>query len=151
MPAFSRTVKRKINQAPRFYYFDVALPNYLLHRQNLQPGNDEFGHAFEHLLIQEIIAYLGYNNIENALSYWHTYSGYEVDTVLGDAQVAIEFKSSTEVKSRHLRGLKAFKEEHPDARLIIVSLDIQCRIFNNVEVMPATHFLQQLWQGNIYK
>lgn len=151
VPAFSRTVKRKINQAPRFYYFDVALPNYLLHRQNLQPGNDEFGHAFEHLLIQEIIAYLGYNNIENALSYWHTYSGYEVDTVLGDAQVAIEFKSSTEVKSRHLRGLKAFKEEHPDARLIIVSLDIQCRFFNNVEVMPATHFLQQLWQGNIYK
>lgn len=151
VPAFSRTVKRKINQAPRFYYFDVALPNYLLHRPNLQPGNDEFGHAFEHLLIQEIIAYLGYNNIENALSYWHTYSGYEVDTVLGDAQVAIEFKSSTEVKSRHLRGLKAFKEEHPDARLIIVSLDIQCRIFNNVEVMPATHFLQQLWQGNIYK
>lgn len=151
VPAYNRTVKRKINQAPRFYYFDVSIPNYLLHRHDLQPGSDDFGHAFEHLLIQELIAYLGYNDIENALSYWHTYTGYEVDAVLGDAQVAIEFKSTHEVKSKHLRGLKAFKEEHPDARLIIVSLDPHPRIFHDVEVMPVTHFLDQLWQGSIYK
>ena len=150
VPAFRRTVKRRINQAPRFYYFDVALPNYLLHRGNMQPGSEDFGHAFEHLLMQEIIAYLGYHDIENALSYWHTYTGYEVDAVLGDAQVAIEFKSSQEVQSKHLRGLKAFKEEHPAARLIIVSLDVQPRILHDVEVMPATHFLQQLWQGKIF-
>jgi predicted AAA+ superfamily ATPase len=151
VPAFSRTVKRRINQSPRFYYFDVAIPNYLLHRRDLQPGSEDFGHAFEHLLMQEIIAYLGYNDFENALSYWHTYTGHEVDAVLGDAQVAIEFKSSAEVKSKHLRGLKAFKEEHPGARLIIVSLDPQPRVFHDVEVMPATHFLHHLWQGNIYK
>jgi predicted AAA+ superfamily ATPase len=150
VPAFSRTIKRRINQAPRFYYFDVALPNYLLHRNNMLPGSEDFGHAFEHLLMQEIIAYLGYHDIENALSYWHTYTGYEVDAVLGDAQVAIEFKSSQEVQSKHLRGLKAFKEEHPDARLIIVSLDIQPRTFHDVEVMPAIHFLKMLWQGKIY-
>lgn len=151
VPAFSSTVKRRINQSPRFYYFDVAITNYLLHRHDLQPGSEDFGHAFEHLLMQEIIAYLGYNDIENALSYWHTYTGHEVDAVLGDAQVAIEFKSSTEVKSKHLRGLKAFKEEHPSARLIIVSLDPQPRVFHDVEVMPATHFLHHLWQGNILK
>lgn len=151
VPAYSRTVKRKINQAPRFYYFDVSIPNYLLHRHDLQPGSDDFGHAFEHLLIQELIAYLGYNDIENALSYWHTYTGYEVDAVLGDARVAIEFKSTHEVKSKHLRGLKAFKEEHPDARPIIVSLDPHPRILHDVEVMPITHFLDQLWQGSIYK
>ena len=150
VPAFSRTVKRRINQAPRFYYFDVALPNYLLHRSNMLPGSEDFGHAFEHLLMQEIIAYLGYHDIENALSYWHTYTGHEVDAVLGDGQVAIEFKSSQEVQSKHLRGLKAFKEEHPASRLIIVSLDVMPRNFHDVEVMPATHFLQQLWQGNIY-
>ena len=150
VPAFSRTVKRRINQAPRFYYFDVALPNYLLHRNNMLPGNEDFGHAFEHLLMQEIIAYLGYHDIENALSYWHTYTGHEVDAVLGDGQVAIEFKSSQEVQSKHLRGLKAFKEEHPAARLIIVSLDVLPRTFHDVEVMPACHFLQQLWQGKIF-
>lgn len=150
IPAFTRTVKRRLNQAPRFYYFDVSLPNYLLHRYQMQPGSDDFGHAFEHLLIQEIVAYLGYNDIEHALSYWHTYNGYEVDAVLGDAEVAIEFKSCSEVQSKHLRGLKAFKEEHPEARLIIVSLDAAPRLFYEVEVMPAKHFLRELWAGNIF-
>ena len=149
IPAFTRTVKRRLNQAPRFYYFDVALPNYLLHRYQMQPGGDDFGHAFEHLMIQELVAFLGYHNFENTLSYWHTYSGYEVDAVLGDGKVAIEFKSCREVQSKHLRGLKAFKEEHPQARLIVVSLDTAPRLFNDVEVMPATDFLKELWKGNI--
>ena len=149
IPAFTHTVKRRLNQAPRFYYFDVSIPNYLLHRQGMQPGSADFGHAFEHLMIQELVAYLGYHDIEDSLTYWHTYTGYEVDAVLGDAEVAIEFKSCSEVQSKHLRGLKAFKEEHPAARLIIVSLDVSPRILYDVEVMPATHFLRELWRGNI--
>ncbi len=149
VPAFEKTIKRRLTQAPRFYYFDVALPNYLLGRKSLMPGSDDFGHSFEHLMIQELRAYIGYNNIENALTYWHTYTGYEVDAVLCGGKVAIEFKSSKEVQSKHLKGLKAFKEEHPDARLIIVSMDIAPRIFNEVEVMPATVFLKNLWNGEI--
>ena len=149
IPAFMRTVKRRLNQAPKFYYFDVSLPNYLLHRNQMMPGGDDFGHAFEHLVVQELVAYLGYHDVEHALSYWHTYTGYEVDAVLGDAKVAIEIKSSREVQSKHLKGLKALKEEHPDARLIIVSLDPTPRLFNGVEVMPAPYFLQQLWNGAI--
>lgn len=150
IPAFRRTVKRRLNQSPRFYYFDVSIPNYLLHRHNMQPGSDDFGHAFEHLMMQETIAFLGYHDKGNLLSYWHTHSGYEVDAVLGDADVAIEFKSCTEVRPHHLRGLKAFQEEHPDARLIVVSLDVAPRLFNGVEVMPANHFLRELWAGKIY-
>ena len=149
VPAFTRTVKRRLNQAPRFYYFDVSLPNYLLHRHDMQPGSADFGHAFEHLMIQELTAFLGYHDSESVLSYWHTYSGYEVDAVIGDAEVAIEFKAVKEVQSKHLRGLKAFKEEHPEARLIIVSLDVAPRLFNGVEVMPVNHFLQELWEGSI--
>lgn len=150
VPAYTHTVKRRLSQAPRFYFFDVALPNYLLHRQQMRPGSDDFGHAFEHLIIQELVAYLGYHDIEHALSFWRTYSGYEVDAVLGDGNVAIEIKSSREIQSKHLKGLKAFKEEHPSARLIIVSLDLAPRLFNDVEVMPATYFLRELWNGSIF-
>ncbi len=149
IPAFTRIVKRRVNQAPRFYYFDVSIPNYLLHRHQMQPGNDDFGHAFEHIMIQELVAYLGYHDYDNMLSYWHTYSGYEVDAVLGDAEVAIEFKTCKEVQSKHLRGLKAFKEEHPNARLIIVSFDAAPRLFHDIEVLPATYFLNELWNGRI--
>lgn len=151
VPAYTRTVKRRVRQSPRFYYFDVSVPNYLLGRRVLQPGSDDFGHAFEHLIIQEIKAFMGYHHIENALSYWHTYNDYEVDAVLGNAEVAIEIKSSVEVQSRHLRGLKAFKEEFPEARLIVVSLDERPRLFNDVEILPATHFLSELWREKIYR
>lgn len=150
VPSYSRVVKRKVNQAPRFYYFDVSIPNYLLHRGWMQPGSIDFGHAFEHLMIQEVIAYLGYHGKADALTYWHTYNGYEVDVVLGDAEVAIELKSCREVQSKHLSGLKAFSEEHPKAKLIIVSLDVAPRLFHDVQVLPVKHFLTKLWNNEIY-
>jgi len=150
VPAYQKTVKRKLRQAPRFYFFDVSIPNYLLGRRHLQPGTTDFGHAFEHLVIQELVAYLGYRNESNVLSYWHTYTDMEVDAVLGDAQVAIEIKSSSEVMSRHLTGLKAFKEEHPEARLICVSLDAAPRMMNGIEVLPVTDFFHALWSHQIF-
>ena len=150
VPAYSKVVKRKVRQAPRFYYFDVSIPNYLLGRRSLQPGSTDFGHAFEHLVVQEIIAYLGYHGKLDKLSYWHTYNNYEVDVVLGDAEVGIEIKSTDEVQSRHLHGLKAFKEEHPEVRMMVVSLDPNPRLFKEVEIWPIKQFLEQLWAGKIY-
>ena len=47
-----------------------------------------------------------YNHIEESLCYWRTSSGYEVDTIIGEGRIAIEIKSTDEVKSRHSHGLK---------------------------------------------
>jgi hypothetical protein len=58
--------------------------------------------------------------------------------------------SSTLLRSLGEVSLKAFDEEHPNARLIIVSLDVTPRTFNNVEVMPAPYFLHELWKHKIY-
>ena len=149
LPAFAKTLKRRVVQAPKFYLFDVGLANYLTHRNSLRPGSDDFGHAFEHFIIQEIIAYLGYNHIDERLTYWRTSGGYEVDAIIGEGRVAIEIKATDEAKSRHTHDLKAFSEDFPDARLIIVSLDKYRRKMNGVDVIPATEFLRDLWQGAI--
>ncbi len=146
---FMRTEKRRAITAPKFYFFDVGVANYLRHRRGLVPGTDDFGHAYEHLMIQEIIAYLGYGHSEEQLTYWRTASGYEVDAIIGDGRVAIEFKATAEVQSRHTRGLKAFSEERPEARLIIVSLDKYRRQLNGVEIIPAIEFLNDMWHGLI--
>ena len=123
IPCFTNTKKRRSLQAQKFYYFDVGIANYLRNRRNIQIGSIDFGHAFEHFIIQEIIAYLGYNEKEEQLSYWRTSSGYEVDAIIGNGRVAIEIKSVEEIQSRHLKGLKAFQEEFPECRLIAVSFD----------------------------
>ena len=149
LPAFTESKKRRAITAPKFYYFDVGVANHLLHRSNLQQGSVDFGHAFEHLMIQELIAYLSYSESDEHLSYWRTASGYEVDAIIGDGRVAIEFKSSEEVQSKHTKGLKAFSEEYADARLIVVSMDVNPRMLNGVEIVPAMDFLQLLWEGKI--
>lgn len=147
IPAFAKVTKRRLVQAPRFYYFDVGVANHLLHRKELIRGTADYGHAFEHLVIQEIYAWLHYSHSEEKLSYWRTYTGIEVDAVIGDARIAIEIKSVEEVLARHLKGLKAFGEEHPDCRQLIVSLDVFNRRMGDVECIYVIDFLKKLWAG----
>jgi predicted AAA+ superfamily ATPase len=149
IPGFTSTVKRRAIQAPKFYYFDVGIINYLLSRKNLLPGSESFGRSFEHFIIQELIAYLGYTQSSEHLTYWRTSSGYEVDAIIGEGRIAIEIKSTDEVKSRHLKGLKAFLDDFPQAKAIVVSLDKHPRILNGVEIIPAMQFLKALWNAEI--
>jgi len=149
VPAYTKTIKRKIVQAPRFYLFDIGVTNYLLNRSNLKRGTVEYGHAFEHFVIQEIVAYLSYTDNSNKISYWRTYSQIEVDVILGDAKVAIELKSAEEIMSKHLKGLKAFREEFPEARLLVVSLDKLTRVSDNIELIYIYDFLKMLWNNEI--
>lgn len=154
LPAYTKTLKRRLVQAPRFYFFDVGVANYLLGRSELKAGTVEYGHVFEHFVIQELRAYIGYHNQVHPLrqvkmSYWRTYSGIEVDVVLGDAEVALEIKSAAEIQSKHLKGLLAFAEEYPSARLLVVSLDEFSRKIGSVENLYIHDFLKALWQGGI--
>ena len=146
---FTKTLKRRAIQSPKFYFFDVGIVNYLLNRKDLLPGSEPFGRSFEHFIIQELIAYLGYTQSTEKLTYWRTSSGYEVDAIIGDGRLAIEIKSVDEVKSRHLKGLKGFLEDFPQARVIVVSLDKYPRILNGVEIIPAMQFLKALWNNEI--
>lgn len=110
----------------------------------------DFGHTFEHYIVQEILAYRGYFRRREKISYWHTYTGLEVDLVIDDARIAIEIKSIEEVMSRHKTGLNAFKEEYPDCRTILVSLDSITRPSAGMELIYVNDFLKMLWNGEIF-
>lgn len=150
IPAYSKVMRRKLVAAPKFYFFDVGIPNYLMKRIPLKSGSSEYGHALEHLICQELKAYLSYRGIDKNLSYWRTSDHrYEVDFIVGDAEVAIEVKSSETVNSSETRGLRAFSEEHPSARLIIVSMEQRPRRHKDIEIWPAREFLRKLWADKI--
>jgi predicted AAA+ superfamily ATPase len=149
IPAFRKVKKRRLMQAPRFYYFDIGVANHLLQRKELIRGNAEYGHAFEHLVIQELYAWLHYTHSEEELTYWHTYTNIEVDAIIGDARIAIEIKSVEEVLPRHLKGLKAFGEEYPESRRIIVSLDPINRRTDNIECIYVLDFFKLLWHEGL--
>ena len=89
------------------------------------------------------------------MSYWRTLDNkYEVDALICDAltnhvELAIEVKSSDHIVSSDTKGLKAFSEEHPDAKLILLSMEERPRMLNGIEVWPITQFLQRLWGGKV--
>ncbi len=149
VPAYSKVIKRKLAKASRFYFFDVGIANYLTGRHHLAQKTPEYGHAFEHLVMQEIVAYLGYSDSEEKLAYWHTYDNLEVDAVIGDARVAIEIKSTDSVQASHKKGLAEFAKEHPNVRQIIVSRDRVTRRSGDVDLYYVTDFFKELWEGKI--
>ncbi|MBR5374341.1 MAG: ATP-binding protein [Paludibacteraceae bacterium] len=156
LPAYTKVRQRRVIKAPKFYYFDVGIVNYLTHRGNLLPGSADFGHAFEHFIVQELVAYVDYRQKHVVLSYWRTASGIEVDVVVSDEYssdilFAIEIKSSEEIQNRHLKGLRSFRDEYPDAKLIVVGLDkISRATEDGISVLYATDFLKALWAGELF-
>ena len=149
LPSFQKRPKRRVILAPKFYYFDVGIANYLLKRGQIEIGSEAFGSAFEHFIYQELYAHSKYSDLDYAISYWRTTSQIEVDFILGDHEVAIEVKGSNNVQTRHLKGLQSFSEEYTVRKLIVVSNDPQIRIIGAITVLPWKLFLQKLWDGEI--
>ena len=149
VPAYRKVIKRKLYKSPRFYYFDIGIANHLTKRYQLAPKTPEYGHAFEHLIIQEIVAYLAYTNSDEELTYWHTYDNIEVDAIIGDARVAIEIKSTDHVDHDDKKGIMEFAKEHPNAKQILVSRDRISRRSGNVDLYYVTDFFKALWAGEI--
>lgn len=149
VPAYRKVIKRKLYKSSRFYYFDVGIANHLTKRYHLAPRTPEYGHAFKHLIIQEIRAYLGYTGSEEELTYWHTYENLEVDAVIGDARVAIEIKSTDHVNHDDKKGVTEFAKEHPETKQILVSRDRISRRSGDVDLYYVTDFFKALWAGEI--
>jgi predicted AAA+ superfamily ATPase len=42
LPSFQKRPKRRVIQAPKFYFFDVGLANYLMKRTNIEYGSEDF-------------------------------------------------------------------------------------------------------------
>jgi len=149
VPAFQKKPKRRVIQAPKFYLFDVGIAHALLKRGAVVPGSEMFGRAFEHFIFQEITAHSHYSGREYPISYWRTASGYEVDFILGDRDVALEVKGVAEVHAQHLRSIQAFCEEYRPRQAIVVSLDAKPRNVDGITVLPWKKFLEDLWAGKI--
>jgi predicted AAA+ superfamily ATPase len=147
--SYQKKPKRRVILAPRFYYFDVGIANFLLKRRSIEPGSETFGKAFEHYIYHEIYSHSSYSGLNYPISYWRTTSQIEVDFILGNNEVAIEVKASQQVTSRHLKGLKAFAEEYEVKRLILVSTDPMPRLVDTILILPWNQFLDKLWAGEI--
>lgn len=151
LPSYQKRSKRRVIRAPKFYYFDIGIANYLLKRKSIETGSETFGRAFEHFIYHEIFTHSSYSGLHYPIRYWRTASQIEIDFVLGDHEVGLEVKATNHAHHRHLRNLKHFEEEYAVKKLILVSNDPQPRRIGNIMVLPWSVFLDKLWSGEIIK
>jgi predicted AAA+ superfamily ATPase len=149
LKAFTRTRKRKAISRAKLYLFDIGVVNSLAGRGEIMAGSELFGKAFEHFILLEVRAFLSYARKAEKMHYWRSTSQFEVDLILGN-RLAVEIKSAVSIQSKHLRGIRALKEEGAIERYIVVSRDRHERITDdNITILPWQRFLGKLWNGEI--
>lgn len=151
LPAYTKKQKRRVIRAPKFYFFDSGIVRKLARRGTVKLGSESFGKAFENWFFHELKCYRDYQNPELKLSYWRLASGIEVDFILGDMQVAIEVKSSSNINANHLKGLREIIKDHNNIqRRIVVCLENEARKLNDgIEILPYQRFFEELWADRI--
>ncbi|HNV72430.1 MAG TPA: DUF4143 domain-containing protein, partial [Candidatus Ozemobacteraceae bacterium] len=149
LPGYQKTRKRKAIARAKHYLFDLGVTNQLCRRGEIRERSELFGSAFEHFLVLELRAYLHYARKNLELNYWRSTSQFEVDVVIGE-ELAIEVKGANLIQDKHLKGLRALKEEGLHRRYLVVSLDRQKRkTSDDIEIWPWNAFLHELWAGRL--
>ncbi len=149
LPAFTLSLKRKPIRRAKNFIFDIGVANSLAEITTIDQSSPLFGQRFEHFIINEIRAYLHYHSRTEPMSFWRSTSDFEVDCIVGQI-LAIEIKATMAVKDKHLKSLRAFKEEQLCQRYLLVSQDRDERkTKDGIEVWPWQQFLKHLWLGNL--
>lgn len=148
-PFKKRQSRKIITKAPKYYLFDVGVANYLRKQHLEEERGEEFGRAFEHFLLMEILAYRSYSGQDFTINFWRTKTGLEIDFILARGEIAIEIKGANRIDKRDLNALVAFAEEYSPKRNFVVCNEKEKRLHGKIEILPWSNFLQELWAGNV--
>jgi uncharacterized protein len=145
LPYTDTSIRKAISTA-KYFFCDTGIVRALRQLPTLKERNKEFGDFFEHFIALELRAWLSYRSPRGSLNFWRSTSGFEVDFILNE-ELAIEVKSSKNIQPKHLKGLKALKEEKIFKRYIVVCQEEKARqTTDGIEILPWRDFLSELWQ-----
>lgn len=144
---WTESKKRKAIKTSKFYFFDIGVLNFVSGVSPNSENSTEWGSRFEHFIINEFRCINSYQRRKDTLNYWRSSAGQEVDLLFGD--YAIEIKSTKNVSEKHLKGLKAIKEENIFKKLILVSCDKNERVINGIECHYFENLLKKFWNKDL--
>ncbi len=144
---YTRSARKRLTTHPIYHLFDLGVCNALCGRIYSPPvrGTAAFGRLFEQFVVLELKRLLAYREKDWPIHYWRTSHGAEVDIVLDSGREiwAVEIKSGAVIRPSELRGLRAFREDHPDARLLCVGDFGRPFKLGDVECLPWREFLEE--------
>lgn len=144
LPVFTKRAKRETIAHAKFYFFDAGVYRTLRPKGPLDRPEEIDGMALEGLVLQHLRAWIDYSGERNALYFWRTRAGTEVDFVIYTEKdfVAIEVKNTAKISSKDLSGLKAFRDDYPECRTLFLYRGRQQTFIDGILVVPVERFLQ---------
>lgn len=143
---FTQRAKRKVIAHHKFYFFDVGVYRTLRPMGPLDSVEEAEGAALETLFLQSLNAVNDYYELGYKIHFWRTQAGEEVDFIIYGPRGfhAFEMKRSATITSKSLKGLKAFGQDYPEAKLHIIFLGKQKEYHGNITVIPLEQALKEL-------
>jgi len=143
---FTRRAKRATVQHAKLFLFDAGVYRALRPRGPLDRPEEIDGAALEGLVHQELRAVNDALDLGYALHFWRTQGGSEVDFVLyGERGLwAFEVKNAAQVRPADLRGTRAFLDDYPEARGMVLTRGREREQHGDIEVWPVDLFLREL-------
>jgi predicted AAA+ superfamily ATPase len=140
---FNKRAKRALTAHPKFYLFDAGVFQALRPKGPLDRPEEIRGAALEGLVAQHLKAWIDDQCADYDLTFWRTRGGSEVDFVVygKDCFVAIEVKNGDVISRLDFNGLKAFKEDYPEAQLFFLYRGQRQVIQEDIHCMPVQDFL----------
>lgn len=140
---------------PKFYFFDSGIVRALSGRLAYPPLHEELGALFETFILNELRAYLHYNDMEYPLYYWRSHGGNEVDIFLETSKgfLAIELKSTLVWERKYSKGLYRLREEIGKWKVKCLGVFLGERPvrMDGVDIYPAMQFLRLLWKNEVIR
>ncbi len=146
VPVFSRRAKRNLSVHPKLYWFDAGVYTSMRPAGPLDRAEEIAGPALEGLVAQHLRAWIDYSSARASLAFWRTKSGSEVDFVVYGAAGfwVIEVKSGSRVRPKDLVGLRAFREDYPQARALLLYRGQESLRVSGIQCEPVVDFLSRL-------
>jgi uncharacterized protein len=124
IPAWNRSIRKQLQQAPKYYFFDNGVINALTGelRSELKSSSYRYGRLFENLVICEILKLN--ENFDYKIYHYRTNHGNEIDLIIEknafSEPLAVEIKSATSPSIQDVKELVSFKQEFPNSKVIVL-------------------------------
>ena len=149
--AYHTSIRKSQRLAPKFYLFDTGVCRALKGTLSLPllPQTYEFGEAFEHFIILEIIKLAEYSRKSWKYFYLLTKDGAEIDLIIerpGDQTLCIEIKSTENIRESDLKNLIHLGADMPQSKLYCLSRDPIRKQIKNVLCMEWQEGIREIFQ-----
>ncbi|MCZ0932558.1 MAG: AAA family ATPase [Oligoflexia bacterium] len=148
---YHTSIRKSQRLSPKFYLFDTGVCRALkgtLHIP-LLPQTYDFGEAFEHFIILEIIKLAEYNRKNWKYFYLLTKDGAEIDLIIdrpGETTLCIKIKSSARVTESDVRNLIQLGADIPKSNLYCFSRDTVRKRIQNVLCLEWQKGISEIFQ-----